>query len=127
MKKGELPDSTFVHKSLKLSTNKKDKIREIEKYGIAAQGRAELIAHLSGKRLTRDRAIRAFCYYCAGWFQDGKFDCKQSDCPLYPFMPYSPAINAPVAPAQALPAKNAHAPDRLYPPNLQNALLGEVR
>lgn len=108
--------STFVPNSLKVCTKGKDTIREIEKWGIAAQGRSEIIAHLSGIRLTRDRAIRAKCYDCMGYFADGKDDCRQADCPLYPFMPYSQANNIPVGSVQDMPEKNSDAPVCLYPP-----------
>jgi hypothetical protein len=87
------------------------RVREISAYGIAAQGRAELIAHLSGKRLTRDQAIRAYCYDCMGYFEDGKADCKQADCPLRPFMPYKTLNNVAVGLVQPSPEKNAGVSD----------------
>jgi hypothetical protein len=71
-----------------ISTNRQERIRNIKKYGIAAIGRSELIAHLQGHRLYASKAIRAFCYDCMGWYADGKKDCQQENCPLYPFMPY---------------------------------------
>lgn len=38
--------------------------------------------------LTRKQAIRAFCCDCMSEFVDDK-DCKNMNCPLYPYMPYS--------------------------------------
>jgi hypothetical protein len=64
------------------------RIREIEKYGMKARGRKELIQHLQGKRLQRGQAITAKCYDCMGCFSDGKVDCLIPMCPLYGFMPY---------------------------------------
>jgi len=84
---------------------------DIKRYGIAAQGRAELNAHVKGKHLTRDKAIRAFCYDCMGYFEDGKADCKQIDCPLYRFMPYKMSNNVLAGLVQLLPEKNASVPD----------------
>ena len=87
------------------------KLRDINRYGIAAQGRSELIAHHKGKHLTRDEAIRAYCYGCMGYYTDGKADCQQADCPLHPFMPYKTLNNVPTAPVQPLPEKNVGFPD----------------
>jgi hypothetical protein len=53
-----------------------------------ARGRSDLEKHRAGVRLTRGRAILAKCYECMGGFEDGTMDCKMTDCPLYPFMPY---------------------------------------
>jgi hypothetical protein len=64
------------------------KISEIRNHGIRAQGKNELINHLFGATLTRNRAIRAKCYDCTGYYSDGVMDCLQIDCPLYPYHPY---------------------------------------
>ncbi len=116
MRKEVLTDTKYVPGSLKSCACGQDLIKEIKRYGIAAQGRAELITHLQGKQLTRNQAIRAECFSCMGWYADGKADCRQPECPLYPFMPYAPKKKAPAAPVQGLPAKNGHAPDRLDVP-----------
>jgi len=120
LKKRDVAHSTFVHNSINLSAKRAALIREIEKYGIAAQGRSEYIAHLSGKRLTRDRAIRAKCYDCMGYFADGKVDCEQTNCPLYPFMPYTLTKRVPVGSVQSMPEKISDAPVCLYPPKSGN-------
>jgi hypothetical protein len=39
--------------------------------------------------LSRKGAIRAFCYDCMGEYNDEEKDCKNINCPLYPFQPYS--------------------------------------
>lgn len=65
-----------------------DKIKEIKKYGLKAQGKKELCRHLNGERLTRSEAILAKCYECNGCYSDGKADCEIPACPLYSFMPY---------------------------------------
>ena len=62
--------------------------KEIEKYGMAARGRRELIRHLEGKPLQRGQAITAKCYDCMGYYSDGKLDCLSPECPLHAFMPY---------------------------------------
>lgn len=63
---------------------------EIEKYGLAAKGRKELLAHLDGKKLSSLQSIYAKCYDCTGYYADGKVDCVMPKCPHYSFMPYNP-------------------------------------
>ena len=58
------------------------------KFGISAIGRTDYKHFTEGKRLTLLQAIRAKCYECMAGYDDGKYDCIVSDCPLYPFMPY---------------------------------------
>ena len=58
--------------------------------GTMAKGKAELLKHLSGERVTYKEAIAAKCYECEGYFADGKEDCGIDTCPLYGFMPYNP-------------------------------------
>lgn len=53
-----------------------------------SKGKAELIAHLKGKRLTFKRAILAKCFECMGGYIDGCVDCNIPNCPNYPYMPY---------------------------------------
>ncbi len=64
------------------------KIAEIKKFGAKAIGRSELIALLSGKRLSSKKRIVAFCYDCCGYYADGKEDCANTLCPLHVDMPY---------------------------------------
>ena len=51
-------------------------------------GKAFLLKHLKGEKLTRDKAIKAKCYECMGYFVDGLHDCKVLSCLLYPYMPF---------------------------------------
>lgn len=53
-----------------------------------AQGKTELLRHLSGEALTLKQAVLAYCYSCTVGFNAGKVDCMASGCPLHPFMPY---------------------------------------
>ncbi len=53
-----------------------------------ARGKAELLKHMAGKRLTQRGQIIAKCYECMCGYADGKRSCKMPDCPLYPSMPY---------------------------------------
>jgi hypothetical protein len=63
-------------------------IKNIELFGISAKGKTDLLNHLNGERITRNQAIKAKCYDCLGFYSDGKMDCLQPECPLYPYMPY---------------------------------------
>jgi hypothetical protein len=65
-----------------------DRVQYIEKFGITARGKQELIRHLKGDRLTMKQAILANCYDCMGGYGDGKTDCRIPGCPLYRFMSY---------------------------------------
>ena len=56
--------------------------------GKSSGGRTQYVRYLKGDRLTQRQAIIAKCYECMGYYVDGRRDCKMSDCPLYPFMPY---------------------------------------
>jgi len=59
-----------------------------KKFGIRARGRAELIKADRGESLTRGEAILAKCYECMGFYDDGKYDCLVTTCPLHRYMPY---------------------------------------
>lgn len=67
----------------------------IDSYGPTFQGKREIIKLYKGEPISAREAIRAKCYDCMGFFQDGKGDCTSSDacslCPLYPFYPFSTA------------------------------------
>lgn len=65
-----------------------DRLEAVEKYGKSFQGRNELLKHLNGERTTLKQAVKAKCYECMGYFEDGKSDCKIETCPLYPWMVY---------------------------------------
>ena len=58
--------------------------------GKERQGKRHLIAYLEGKLLSPQQAIRARCYDCMGFYDDGKVDCESETCPLHPYMPYNP-------------------------------------
>jgi hypothetical protein len=85
--------------------SREKKIADIREHGIAAVGRAELLAHLDGKRLCASKAIIAFCFDCMGYFEDGKTGCDNPLCPLHPWSPYQ-AKDLPAAQHRALPEKN---------------------
>lgn len=60
----------------------------VEQYGKTAKGRAELLKHLNGGKLSPLQAIRAKCYDCNGYYADVKVDCECTQCPIHPYMPY---------------------------------------
>jgi hypothetical protein len=66
-----------------------DRIKNIRQHGKTARGKNELLKHLSGQRLTLKQAVYAKCYDCAGFYCDGKVDCKIPHCSLFPFQPYN--------------------------------------
>ena len=37
---------------------------------------------------TRGKSILAHCHQCMGYWADGRVDCQNVRCPLYPWMPY---------------------------------------
>jgi hypothetical protein len=61
---------------------------QIEKHGLRAQGRSELLKHLDNETISMKEAILAKCYDCTGYYSDGRMDCKLPACSLYPYMPY---------------------------------------
>ena len=65
------------------------KLSDIEKAGLKARGKAELIKHLEGTPLTMKQAISGKCYDCLGYYADGVDDCRTKDCTLYLYMPYN--------------------------------------
>lgn len=67
-----------------------ERLEAVEKNGVLAKGKKEIIKHLNGERLSFKQAIIAKCYDCMGYCEDGKEDCKVPMCSLYPFMPYNP-------------------------------------
>ena len=62
--------------------------KSINKLGLAAKGRTEILKHLNGKKMNSTQMLRAKCYSCMGYYADGKMDCQNPECPLYPKMPY---------------------------------------
>lgn len=79
---------TLTHRRGTLEKAKRDRmLRELQE-GASAQGNRFLEMHLSGDRLTQRQAIIAQCYFCMGYYVDGRRDCGCEECPLYPYMPY---------------------------------------
>jgi len=60
----------------------------IDKDGLQAVGKANLLKHLDGGKLTRKEAMQAKCYDCMGYFIDGRADCCIKNCPMYAFRPF---------------------------------------
>jgi len=60
----------------------------IENEGLTAQGKRELIKHLSGEQISLRQSVKAKCYDCMGYYTDGKKDCGIKTCPLYPWMAF---------------------------------------
>ena len=67
---------------------RKEIMEEIEECGKLAQGSDEYIKYLEGGKISKPEAIKAMCYQCQHYYADGKEDCQNILCPLYPFMPY---------------------------------------
>lgn len=65
--------------------------RDVEKEGISARGRKEILMFCEGKKMSASQAVRAFCYQCMGYHNNPgeNRDCINPVCPLYPLMPYS--------------------------------------
>ena len=60
----------------------------VEKYGVKAIGKKDLLNYLDGGRLTPSQTIKAKCYECMGYYVDGRCDCGIVDCPNHSKMPY---------------------------------------
>ncbi len=57
---------------------------------MASKGKDLLNQYLTGgATLTARQAIIAQCCECSGYYEDGKLDCENPLCSLYPFMPYA--------------------------------------
>ena len=70
---------------------------------IRAVGKKELIKHLQGGRLTMRQRLLAKCFECMGGYADGTQDCRITDCPLYPVMPYRGRTNGKATPCSPIP------------------------
>lgn len=46
-------------------------------------GKTELLRFLNGEHITYKERIKAKCYECMGYYEDGLIDCGCIDCPLY--------------------------------------------
>ena len=61
------------------------------KSGRSKAGKSELIKYLSGKRITRQQAIKAKCYDCDGYGESG--ECELNHCSLFQYSPYTDKSN----------------------------------
>lgn len=60
----------------------------IETHTKRAKGKKEYIRMLRGERTNRGDLIKAMCYHCTNYAQDGKFECGSILCPIYMSMNY---------------------------------------
>jgi F420-0:gamma-glutamyl ligase len=51
-------------------------------------GKTHYLRFLQGEKLTLKQSVIADCFICTAGFLDGKVDCSNPSCVLYPFMPY---------------------------------------
>jgi hypothetical protein len=63
-------------------------ISEVKKHGKESGGKTAYLKYLRGETIHRAAAVKAMCFSCSGYYADGRVDCENSVCPLYPFMPY---------------------------------------
>jgi len=75
----------------KLKTHFTQMLKQIKEFGIKARGQKELIRFYQGEKMTMKQAILANCYQCLGYYESSGSDkdCKNMDCPIYFYMPYS--------------------------------------
>jgi|WetSurMetagenome_2_1015567.scaffolds.fasta_scaffold1069867_1 hypothetical protein len=76
-----------VKKSSLIERHRQDAISDAKR-SKGFVGKDFLITHLEGGKLTVGEALKAKCFDCMGYFADGRGDCKDILCPLYPWMPY---------------------------------------
>jgi hypothetical protein len=70
-------------------TEREKLISEIEKHGTESSGKNAMLKYLKGETIIhRAAAVKAKCFECCGYYADGRVDCENNDCPLYPYMPY---------------------------------------
>jgi hypothetical protein len=62
-----------------------ERLLQSARRGTARAGKSDLIAYLTGKTLTRQKAIRAKCYDCNGMGEQKT--CDIVSCSLYPYSP----------------------------------------
>ena len=65
-------------------------LEEVSRAKLAA-GKNEYQKFLEGGKITLGQAVKAKCFDCCGYYEDGKVDCGVRDCPLYPWMPFGKA------------------------------------
>ena len=64
-----------------------DLVKDVEKAKLAS-GKSEYLRFLKGDRISMGQAVKAKCFDCCAYYEDGKYDCEIKGCPLYPWMPY---------------------------------------
>lgn len=65
------------------------RVKEVIEHGTQAIGKQQFIDICYGDRLQTLDLIKAYCYDCMGFYEDGIGDCKNPRCPLYSKMPYN--------------------------------------
>ena len=120
-KKNNSASSSLAQTPINLATKRENRVREITK-GLSAKGQALLVKSIQGERLSASQAIKAKCYDCMGYFEDGKADCGDPLCPLYPWMAYGQIACA----NRALPEKKYEALVCSYPPQSKNLQVEEL-
>ena len=65
-------------------------IKDVEKAKVAS-GKNEYLRYLNGQSISIAQAVKAKCFDCCAYYEDGKVDCGVTDCPLYPWMPFGKA------------------------------------
>lgn len=65
-----------------------DEVKRRLKGWITSTPRTMYRKYLKGKNITAREAILAHCGVCMGGFSDGRADCENPACPLYPWQPY---------------------------------------
>ena len=65
-------------------------IKDVEKAKVAS-GKNEYLRYLNGQSISIAQAVKAKCFDCCAYYEDGKYDCEIKGCPLYPWMPFGQA------------------------------------
>jgi hypothetical protein len=89
------------------------RVKEVIEHGAFAIGQQQFIDLCYGDRLQTSDMIRAYCYDCMGFYEDGIEDCKNDKCPLYSKMPYNSVLS--LVPALDREKNRNVARNTLYP------------
>ena len=65
-----------------------EKGNKLSKGNSVLVGKRAFERHGNGQKIRPDEAIKAKCYDCMGFYEDGRLDCTCGLCPLYFWMPY---------------------------------------
>jgi hypothetical protein len=83
------PNTGKSYKTLSKEMQKHGKYLEGALSSVKSHGRDLYVLYITKNvYLTARQAIIAQCAHCMGWYADGRHDCENHDCPLYPYMPY---------------------------------------